>query len=87
MQNLDPEFNDTAHVRGIVSMARFEELDSASTSFFICTDVAEELDRNYTAFGVVTAGFNAISEIEKIQVDGETPITRVEIISASVVRR
>ena len=87
VQNLDPEFNDTAHVRGIVSMARFEELDSASTSFFICTDVAEQLDRNYTAFGVVTAGFDAISEIEKIQVDGETPTTRVEIISASVVRR
>jgi len=87
VQNLDPEFNDTAHVRGIVSMARFEELDSASTSFFICIDVAEELDRNYTAFGVVTAGFDVISAIEKTPVDGEAPIARVEIISASVVRR
>ena len=44
IQTLDPEFNETRHVRGILSMARDEDPASASTSFFICTDVAEELD-------------------------------------------
>ena len=37
VHNLQPEFNDTKHVKGIVSMARGDDPDSASTSFFICT--------------------------------------------------
>ena len=53
---LEPEFSDTPHVTGIVSMARGDDEASASTSFFIVTGVADELDRVYTAFGRVVDG-------------------------------
>jgi len=87
IRNLEPEFNETVHVRGIVSMARLEDLASASTSFFICTDVAEELDGVYTAFGVVVEGLDVVAAIEATPTNGETPIDRIEIIDAEVVRR
>ena len=87
IQTLEPEFNDTRHVRGILSMARGEDLASASTSFFICTDVAEELDDQYTAFGEVVDGLNVVSAIESVTTDGERPIDRVEVSSVRVVRR
>src|SRR5215208_3364262 len=54
--NLPPEFNDTRHVKGIVSMARGDAPDSATTSFFICTAVSPALDGVYTAFGRVVGG-------------------------------
>ena len=87
IRSLEPEFNETVHVRGIVSMARLEDLASASTSFFICTDVAEELDGVYTAFGVVVEGLDVVAAIEATPTNGETPIDRIEIIDAEVVRR
>lgn len=87
IQNLDPEFNDTPHVRGIVSMARLDNPSSASTSFFIVTDTSPELDGTYTAFGVVTEGLDVVSAIEAVPTDGETPVDRVEITDAEVVRR
>jgi peptidyl-prolyl cis-trans isomerase B (cyclophilin B) len=87
IRNLEPEFNETAHVRGIVSMARLDDPASASTSFFICTDVAEELDGVYTAFGVVVEGVDVVAAIEETPTNGETPIDRIEIITAEVVRR
>jgi cyclophilin family peptidyl-prolyl cis-trans isomerase len=76
---LEPEFSDTAHVRGIVSMARGDDAASASTSFFIVTDVADELDGVYTAFGRVSAGMEAVNKIEMVATDGETPIIRIEL--------
>ena len=87
VQNLQPEFNDTRHVRGIVSMARLDDPASASTSFFICTDVASALDGVYTVFGVVVEGLDAVDRIEAVATEGETPVDRVEIIDAEVVRR
>ena len=87
VQNLQPEFNDTRHVRGIVSMARLDDPASASTSFFICTDVASALDGVYTVFGVVVEGLDAVDRIEAVATEGETPVDRVEIIAAQVVRR
>ena len=87
VRNLEPEFNETAHVRGIVSMARLEDPASASTSFFICTDVAEELDGVYTAFGVVVEGLDVVAAIEATPTNGEAPIDRMEITTAEVVRR
>jgi Peptidyl-prolyl cis-trans isomerase (rotamase) - cyclophilin family len=53
VHNLAPEFNDTKHVRGIVSMARGDAPDSATTSFFICLAPSAPLDGVYTAFGRV----------------------------------
>jgi peptidyl-prolyl cis-trans isomerase B (cyclophilin B) len=87
VQELEPEFNDTPHVQGIVSMARGDDPASASTSFFICTDVAEELDGQYTAFGVVASGIDVVKVIEMTPTKGETPITRIGIKRARVVIR
>ena len=87
VRNLQPEFNDTPHVRGIVSMARLDDPASASTSFFIVTGPAPALDGVYTVFGVVVAGLDVIARIEAAPTEGETPVDRVEIIDAEVTRR
>lgn len=87
VQRLEPEFSDTPHVAGIVSMARGDEVDSATTSFFICTDVAEELDGQYTVFGVVSDGLDVVRAIEATPTTGETPDTRVEVSRVRVVSR
>lgn len=87
VQNIEPEFNDTPHVRGVVSMARLDDPASASTSFFVVTGAAPELDGEYTAFGVVVEGLDVVAAIEGEPTAGETPVNRVEIIDAEVVRR
>ncbi len=76
---LKPEFNDTLHVKGVVSMARGDDPASASTSFFICTGPAASLDGKYTAFGRVVDGMPVVEAIEKTPLSGEEPVTRVEI--------
>jgi peptidyl-prolyl cis-trans isomerase B (cyclophilin B) len=76
---LAPEFNDTKHVRGIVSMARGADPGSATTSFFICTGTSTPLDGQYTAFGRVVDGMAAVEAIEKTPVNGETPVSRIEL--------
>lgn len=79
VQTLEPEFSDTPHVKGIVSMARGDDEASASTSFFIVTDDAPELDRVYTVFGRVVEGIAAVERIEMAPTNGETPVNRVEL--------
>src|SRR6185436_19244003 len=76
VHNLPPEFNDTKHVRGIVSMARGDAQDSATTSFFICTGTSTALDGVYTAFGRVVDGMAAVEAIEAAPRTGETPNAR-----------
>jgi cyclophilin family peptidyl-prolyl cis-trans isomerase len=83
---LKPEFNDTPHVKGTLSMARLDDPDSASTSFFICTGPAPSLDGKYTAFGQVVDGMQVVEAIEQVERDGETPRDRVEVTNAHVVR-
>jgi peptidyl-prolyl cis-trans isomerase B (cyclophilin B) len=87
VHNLPPEFNDTKHVKGIVSMARGEAADSATTSFFICTSVSTALDGVYTAFGRVVDGMAAVDAIEATPRNGETPTTRIELKSVRIERR
>ena len=87
VQPLEPEFNDTPHVAGVVSMARGDEANSATTSFFICTDVAEELDGQYTAFGVVSSVLDVVRAIEDTPTTGETPDVRVGLTRVRIVRR
>ncbi len=55
--------NKLSHAKGIVSMARSQDMDSAGSQFFICIDDAKELDNNYAAFGRVIAGWNNIEKI------------------------
>lgn len=87
VRSLAPEFNDTPHVKGIVSMARLEDPASASTSFFICIDVAEELDGQYTAFGVVVEGLDVLDAIAAVPTEDEVPLERIGIRNVRVVRR
>lgn len=63
------EFNDRSHVRGVISMARSEDPDSAGSQFFICLGDATFLDRHYTAFGKVVEGEDVLMQI------GDTPTT------------
>ena len=79
VRNLQPEFNDTKHVKGIVSMARGDDPASAQTSFFICTGTSTALDGVYTAFGRVVDGMSVVEAIEKVPRTGETPNERVEL--------
>lgn len=87
VRNLQPEFNDTRHVKGIVSMARGDDPASASTSFFICTGVSQALDGVYTAFGRVVDGMSAVDAIERTPRTGETPNTRVDLKTVRIERQ
>jgi peptidyl-prolyl cis-trans isomerase B (cyclophilin B) len=64
------EFNEKPHVRGVVSMARSQDPDSAGSQFFICLGDARFLDRQYTAFGKLTKGDDVLGKL------GDTPTTR-----------
>jgi peptidyl-prolyl cis-trans isomerase B (cyclophilin B) len=86
VRTLQPEFNDLAHAKGTLSMARGDDPASASTSFFICTAPAPGLDRVYTAFGRVVDGMATVEAIEATPVDGEKPKATIEILRAHVTR-
>jgi cyclophilin family peptidyl-prolyl cis-trans isomerase len=83
---LQPEFSDTKHVKGILSMARGDDPASATTSFFIVTGDASSLDGKYTVFGRVVDGMAAVEAIEQAPVNGETPVGRIELTSVKVVK-
>jgi peptidyl-prolyl cis-trans isomerase B (cyclophilin B) len=87
VHNLAPEFNDTKHAKGIVSMARGDAPDSATTSFFICLGPSAALDGVYTAFGRVIDGMAAVDSIEAAPRTGETPNTRIELKSVRIEKR
>jgi cyclophilin family peptidyl-prolyl cis-trans isomerase len=83
---LAPEFNDTAHVAGTVSMARLDDPASASTSFFICTAPAPSLDQKYTAFARVVDGMAVVTAIEEEPLDGESPRTRIDLTAVRILK-
>jgi peptidyl-prolyl cis-trans isomerase B (cyclophilin B) len=84
VRSLEPEFNDTPHDRGIVSMARGSDPGSATSSFFIVLARAPSLDGNYTVFGRVVEGLDVVEKIESAAVNGEEPITRIEVTKVTV---
>jgi peptidyl-prolyl cis-trans isomerase B (cyclophilin B) len=86
VRSLQPEFNDTRHVKGIVSMARGDDPASAMTSFFIVTGNASSLDNKYTVFGRVVDGMAALDAIEQAPVNGETPVSRIDLKGVRIVR-
>lgn len=63
------EFNAKSHVRGVLSMARSQNPDSAGSQFFVCLGDAKFLDRQYTAFGQLIKGDEVLGKI------GDTPTT------------
>lgn len=86
VHTLQPEFNDTKHVKGIVSMARGEDPASATTSFFIVTGNGSSLDGKYTAFGQVLDGLPVVDAIEQAPVNGETPVAPVGITGVRILK-
>ncbi len=63
--HLKAEFNARPHVRGTVAMARSSQLDSAGSQFYICLDDARFLDGQYTVFGQLAEGFEALDAIKR----------------------
>lgn len=76
--------NDIKHDRGIVSMARTDDPDSATTSFFLMLGPAPHLDGKYSAFGRVVGGMEVLDAFEKEEVNGEAPRRRLELIEATI---
>ena len=68
--NLKAEFNSRSHLRGIVSMARAADPDSAGSQFFIVTSDSTFLDRQYTVFGEVVEGMEVADKIVNLPRDG-----------------
>ena len=86
VRNLQPEFNATPHDRGILSMARLDDPASASSSFFIVLARTPSLDGKYTVFGRVVSGMDVIEKIEAVPLNGEEPVTRIEVSRVTVAR-
>jgi len=63
--NLKQEFSAEPHVRGVASMARAQNPDSANSQFFICFDDARFLDRQYTVWGKVIEGMENVDKIKR----------------------
>jgi len=85
VRSLQPEFSDTPHDRGIVSMARVSgEPASATTSFFIVLARAERLDGQYSVFGRVVSGMDVVQKMEAAPVNGETPVAPVTVTRVMV---
>jgi peptidylprolyl isomerase len=78
--NLAQEFNAEPHVRGVCSMARTNDPNTANSQFFICFDDASFLDRQYTVWGQVTSGMEHIDALPK----GEPPANPGVIRKATV---
>ena len=76
--------SEVKHVRGIVSMARGDDPNSATTSFFLMLGPAEHLDGQYSAFGRIVEGIEVLDAFEKEELNGETPRRRLQIIEATV---
>ena len=78
--NLKQEFSAEPHVRGVCSMARTSDPNSANSQFFICFDDARFLDGQYTVWGEVTEGMDHVDSLPK----GEPPRSPGKIISMKV---
>ena len=83
--NLKAEFNSRSHLRGIVSMARATDPDSAGSQFFIVTADSTFLDKQYTVFGEVTEGMEVADKIVNLPRDGnDCPEQEVKMLEITV---
>lgn len=83
-RTLPDEPNKILHDRGVLSMARSDEPNTATTNFFILVSSAHHLDGTFAAFGRVTKGMDVADAINKAPVDGEKPVKPVRIKRANV---
>ncbi len=80
LPDIKAEFSREPHVRGVCSMARASNPNSANSQFFICFDDATFLDGQYTVWGEVTSGMEHVDALPK----GEPPKTPGKIVKATV---
>lgn len=84
--SVNAEFNSKHHARGILSMARSNDPNSAGSQFFICHGDAGFLDGKYTVFGNLIKGFDVLDKIATTPTEPpDRPITRVNILSVKIV--
>ncbi|MBR3870329.1 MAG: peptidylprolyl isomerase [Clostridia bacterium] len=77
--------NDLKHTRGVISMARAMDPDSAGSQFFIMHEDAPHLDGQYAAFGKVVSGMDAVDRIAAVDTDwGDKPLTPVVMTKVSI---
>ena len=82
---INAEFSSRSHLRGIVSMARAPDPNSAGSQFFIVTTDAPQLDREYTVFGQVKEGMDVADKIVNTQKDGnDCPLEKVQMLKVSL---
>ena len=83
--NVKAEFSSRSHLRGIVSMARAQDPDSAGSQFFIVTTDSTFLDRQYTVFGEVIEGMDVADKIVKQERDSnDCPLEKVPMNRVTV---
>ncbi len=83
--NIKAEFSSRSHLRGIVSMARSQDPDSAGSQFYIVTADSTFLDKQYTVFGVVTEGMDVADKIVNLERDGnDCPLEKTQMIRVTV---
>ena len=85
--NIKAEFNKNRHTRGVLSMARSQDPDSAGSQFFIVLKDSNFLDGQYTIFGKVKSGMDAVDKIATLKTDdADAPINpeHAEIIKVTV---
>jgi len=83
--NIKAEFSSRSHLRGIVSMARSQDPNSAGSQFFIVTADSTFLDRQYTVFGEVVEGMDVADKIVNLERDGnDCPLEKTQMISVTV---
>jgi peptidyl-prolyl cis-trans isomerase B (cyclophilin B) len=84
--SIDAEFNDVKHERGVLSMARSQDPNSAGSQFFICVKDAFFLDGQYTAFGKVIEGMDVADKIVNEPRDSnDNPEEKIEMKSVTIV--
>jgi peptidyl-prolyl cis-trans isomerase B (cyclophilin B) len=83
--SLKAEFSSRSHLRGIVSMARSQDPDSAGSQFFIVTADSTFLDRQYTVFGEVIEGMEVAEKIVNLQRDNnDCPLEEAKMLQVVV---
>ena len=83
--NIKAEFSSRSHLRGIVSMARSTDPDSAGSQFFIVTTDSTFLDKQYTVFGEVTDGIEVTDKIVNLPRDAnDSPLQEAKILQVTV---
>ncbi len=83
--NIKAEFNSRSHLRGIVSMARSTDPDSAGSQFFIVTTDSTFLDKQYTVFGEVTDGIEVTDKIVNLPRDSnDCPLQEAKMLQVTV---